>query len=192
MFLVFFMILIMGCRATYNERLAIAKTSQYSFSSTVHQNNFNAILKTLTPAKNKKPELYYISLTKCGANIYQCQLEWIFGDIEAKKFKFIDADGKGNVFKFTKLKVSPKYLGWITGDIHFYIESSYAKSIKKVLLLDKNDNVLTELDFDKAEIIENSVLNTDIEYLFGETLEEKVKHTVYGRAKDLNNNHILD
>lgn len=177
-FLVFFMILTVGCRATYNERLAIAKNSKFS-GPPAKQINFNAILKTLTPAKNKKPELYHISLQKYAANAYCCWLFWIIGDIEEKKFKFIDADGKGNVFTFSKEKFSPNEPNFITGFSGFFIETSYAKSIKKVLLLDKNDNVLTELDFDKAEITENPVIEPDEVYYFGESIEEKVKFSLF-------------
>lgn len=169
---IFAMILFVGCRATYNERLAVTRNSNYNGQS-AERNNFIAILKTLKPAKNKKPELYHIRLQKSGINAYSCTMYWIIGDAQVKKFKLIDNNKEDNIFALGKGTFSPNSPDFITGFSGYFIESSYAKSIEKVLLLDKNDNILTELNFDKAEIIENS--DSDNEFVFGKTKESKVK-----------------
>ena len=172
---IFTMILFVGCRATYNDRLAISKNSNYSGQSS-ERNNFIAILKTLKPATNKKPELYHIRLQKSGINAYNCTMYWIIGDVQIKKFNLIGDNKEENIFALGKGKFSPNSPDFITGFNSYFIESSYANSIKKVLLLDKNDNVLTEFNFDKAEIIEKS--DSDNEYIFGKTKADKVKYAV--------------
>ena len=107
-------------------------------------------------------------------------MSWIIGDVKVKKFNMIDHNNEGNIFVFGKEMFSPNNIEHISTFSAYFIESNYAKSINKVLLLDSNDNVLTELTFDTAEIIEKS--NSDDEYIFGNTKVDKVKYVA--RIKD--------
>lgn len=120
LFQVFTFVIIAGCGATYNQRLAVSKTSIY-FGQSAERENLKAILKTLKPATNKMPELYHIRLQKSGINAYYFIMSWIIGDVKVKKFNMIDHKNEGNIFVFGKEMFSPNNIEHISTFSAYFI-----------------------------------------------------------------------